>query len=120
MKDDTIISTYTREQAVEDGVLFRLPTKIREEYGIKDDTCISSGLQAILTDESAAGQSFYGRLHDLLSVFRNAVHSCDDDLCEFIVAFATKDEHGNDTTVETKVWAIGDADGITIMVPDDY
>lgn len=62
------ISVYTREQAIEDGILTLVPEAIAHEAGFKHHSvALSSGLQAVLEAPSAS-EDYTGRLWDVLSV----------------------------------------------------
>lgn len=109
MKDDTVISTYTREQAVEDGVLCRVPSVIRTAHGITDDTCLSAGLWLLIQSDDP--EIVRIRLNALLIAFRVACLGVNDTFLEF------------STTIHletVKVWAVLDGDGLTLMLPEDY
>lgn len=67
-----VISTYSRAQALEDGVLTDVSTMAREA-GITFPVALTSGLVAKLTPSAKAkssGQSFEGRLWDCLFILR--------------------------------------------------
>jgi hypothetical protein len=71
-KDAKIISSYTRSQALEDGVLIDVSETAREA-GFKCSIAVTEGVFAVLnpTEElKAQGQDFEGRLWDLLIVLR--------------------------------------------------
>lgn len=66
--DDTVIYTYTRAQALEDGVLVDA-SPIAAEAGFRYPTAITADLHARLTpdeQEMALGQSYEGRLWDVV------------------------------------------------------
>ncbi|MEA2817416.1 MAG: hypothetical protein QOI93_5137, partial [Rhodospirillaceae bacterium] len=67
MDDDIIISRYSRENAIEDGVLVDV-TQQAEETGILLPTVITDHLHHVLQEIPAksAGQDWRGRLHDVL------------------------------------------------------
>lgn len=61
------ISTYSREQAIEDGMLVAVPEAIAREAGYKHPVALTVGLQAVLEAPSAS-EDYTGRLWDVLSV----------------------------------------------------
>ena len=69
--DFTIISTYTRKQAIEDAVLIDI-TAAAHEHGFKLHTVVTDNLyhQYLSPPEDlhGEGQSLAGRLHDLLTI----------------------------------------------------
>jgi len=73
--DADIISSYTRAQAIADGVLVDVTTTAKEA-GIRFPVAITQGLWEKIvpseTDEKACGQSTSGRLWDVLYLFYTA------------------------------------------------
>lgn len=71
------ISVYTREQAIEDGILVAVPEDIAREAGYKHPVALTVGLQAVLEAPSAS-EDYTGRLWDVLNVgmmhFLQAIH----------------------------------------------
>jgi hypothetical protein len=67
-----VIYSYSRKQAIADGVLVDV-TKVAQEAGIKYPVAVTSALWASLIKPSpeleVQGQSFEGRLWDLLFMF---------------------------------------------------
>ncbi len=66
-KDEIIVYSYSRAQAIEDGVLVDL-TELAKEAGFKIPVAITSSIYELLNDTHQAGQSFEGRAWDLLTV----------------------------------------------------
>jgi len=64
---DEPISVYSREQAIEDGVLVAVPAAIAREAGYQHPVAITAGLQAVLEAPSRS-EDYTGRLWDVLSV----------------------------------------------------
>ena len=89
--DFQVIHTYTRTQALEDGMLIDV-TDMASEAGIRHPTVVSANLYhtyivppLALTKE---GQSIEGRLWDVLCVFRGAaLRSSSSDTVSFPVRF---------------------------------
>lgn len=68
---DQYISTYTREQAIEDGVLADV-SELAKEAGIIFPVAITSGLYGALNPtEKDEGQDIKGRLWDLFTIFKS-------------------------------------------------
>jgi hypothetical protein len=66
------ISVYSRAQAIEDGVLIDV-SQMAREAGFKYPTVITTAVYSELSAvEGKAGQSFAGRLWDVLNVMRHA------------------------------------------------
>lgn len=61
------IYVYSREQAIEDGVLVAVPADLAREAGYKHPVAITAGLQAVLEAPSGS-EDYIGRLWDVLSV----------------------------------------------------
>ena len=69
---ENIIDSYTRAEAIEDGVLVDI-SELAREAGFVFPVAITSALYNALEphkEEKAIGQDIEGRLWDLLSVFR--------------------------------------------------
>lgn len=66
-----IISGYSRQQAIEDGVLFDV-TETASEAGFMWHTVVTAAVQAAITDTQGEGDP-KGRLWDVLSLARFAV-----------------------------------------------
>lgn len=126
MTDDTfgeVIYSYTRKQAIEDGVLVEAPADLCKEAGIKFPVAFTSALWGKWIEPSESdkedGQSVTGRLWDVLSVFRYAARRCGGDTMTFIVSF-WKD--GKTQDVELKS-VCGPGDNmepvITVMLMDE-
>ena len=91
-----IISTYSRKQAIEDGVLVDVTAKAKEA-GFKVPTVISAGLwryvEPSVDDMASNGQSVDGRLWDIFMLLRVAIgHADRTDLLDFEVAFLVEGE----------------------------
>ena len=106
-----VIHTYTRKQALADGVLVDI-TDLANANGFKVPTAVTAGLWAIVnpTEElEALGQSLEGRLRDVLLVLfleaKQAHRDC--DRIRFKVAFQTAADR-----IET-------VDLLAVMGPDD-
>lgn len=61
------ISVYTREQAIEDGILVEVPEAIAREAGFKHPVALTIGLHAVL-EARMGSEDYTGRLWDVLSV----------------------------------------------------
>jgi len=71
-----VISAYSREQAIEDGVLIDIPTNLCREAGIVVPCAMTAGLFShisVTEQDKKLGQSLNGRLWDLLNNFRMAI-----------------------------------------------
>lgn len=117
-----IIFRYTADQAMADGYLFDVST-IARQAGFVYPVRITVGVKDLLTpDENAqsAGQSYDGRLWDVLFVARQAIlQSKDDKYISFKVIF--QDSSG--TSKNIKLFAALDATSgpaIHIGLPSEY
>lgn len=118
-ENDCIISRYTREQAIEDGVLADVSEHARET-GIRLPTAITDHVHEMLQNIPATsdGQDYRGRLHDVLwmtflRLRRLAAKGCGLEVfpAEVEVIIDGKKQ---------KLWIVIDGDGLTIMYPEDY
>lgn len=87
---DIVIFSYTRKQAIEDGVLIDV-THTAKEAGIKYPTAITATLWETYIvpteDVKNNGQSIDGRLWDTLWMFRNAAKKEPGDTLLFKLYF---------------------------------
>ena len=118
-----VICTYTRAQALEDGVLVDV-SSVAKEAGISFPTAVTSSVwyQYILPPDKleACGQSISGRLWDLLHMFRLKALKTNSSLLYFHCLFLGYDEKHE----EVKFKALcGPGDNlepvITIMLPHE-
>ena len=123
MKGWEIISTYTRKEALEDGILIDV-SDMAKEAGFKIPVAVTGNLwDAWITPPAEmedCGQSATGRLWDVLHMLKvNATHSKDRRL-KYEVLFQNTPRRL--TTVEL-ISAIGPDDNgepvITVMLPED-
>jgi hypothetical protein len=116
-----LISSYTRADAIADGDLIEIDRALLQEAGLSLPAVLSAPLFASLEPtpaEQKNGQSFSGRLWDLLMVFRALAKGSEENRMKFHIVIAT--EAG---PVEQHVIARchGDDDGnpcFTFMTPD--
>lgn len=116
-EEPELISVYTREQALEDGILFDVSKQAREA-GIRFPVAVTAGVHGILNDIGESGcQSYEGRLWDLLTMFRFGLTKSRGDTVYFSALFLIEDGKHH----EIKFWArCGPGDtmspAITIML----
>ena len=123
-EDWNIIFSYTRKQAIEDGVLIDV-TEQANQLGFKVNTCVTDHLYADYLVPPAGlegeGQSLEGRLTDLL--FRTLIAakaSSTGDRVEFDVLFLMSPGRW-DTAHILAIMGPGDHGEpvLTIMLPED-
>ena len=116
---DNIISCYTRQDAINDGMFVDV-SEVAKEAGVKIPVAITSNLyhSYINPSKMPTGQSKEGRLWDLLNVFAFTARNTQGSFMEFVVKFSNKN---------VKVWAVIEAQSptdpspaINIMLPEDY
>jgi hypothetical protein len=118
-EDFTLIHSYSRKQAIDDGVLADVSAQA-QETGILLPTVISDHLHHVLEEIPAEsrGQDYRGRLHDVLWMTFLKLKSFGSkklDEIEFpveVVVIIAGREH--------TLWIVVDGDGLTIMYPEDY
>lgn len=122
--DFTIVSTYSRKQALADGVLIDI-TPTAQTYGFKLPFAISDALYHgyAMPPEglSGEGQSLEGRLHDLLTLANIAARKgLEQDRVYFEVLFLMRP--GNTEKVRV-VLHVGPGDQgepvLTLCLPED-
>jgi Family of unknown function (DUF6573) len=118
-QDAEVISTYSREQALEDGVLVDV-SAMAKEAGFKVPVAVTSALWSLLEPSSmdeGLGQSVEGRLWDVLAVLRASARGGDAVVFDVLVA------SGEGTHPVRLKGIIGPGDHaepvITIMLPDE-
>lgn len=114
---ETLIYSYTRKQALEDGVLVDA-SNIAKEAGFKVPVAITNTLYAEYIEPSerlkAQGQSVDGRLWDLLYMLHLKILNCPKaNTVIFYVAFAM--ESGKTETVNVKAVIDGGDDGSPVL-----
>jgi len=117
-----LISSYTREQAIEDGVLVDISdSELTKNAGFKVPVCLTSAVYALCeVPKGLEGcQDFNGRLWDVLWMAVNAFKTFKEDkhLVPFKVIFQTGLKQRKTVTL----WlCFNEAEGFTIMLPEDY
>jgi len=121
-KNAEVIYSYTREQAIEDGVLVDISdSELTKNAGFKVPVCLTSNVHALCEVPKGleGGQDYKGRLWDVLWMAVNAFKTFKEDkhLVPFKVIFQTGP--GQKKTVD--LWlCFNEAEGFTIMLPEDY
>ncbi len=119
LDDFVVVSRYTREQAIEDGMLADVTAQARET-GILLPTVITDHLHNVLEEipPESVGQDYRGRLHDVLwMTFLKLKSFGSKKLSE--VEFPADVEVIIDGKIR-RLWIVIDGDGLTIMYPEDY
>lgn len=119
--DHVVLYSYTREQALEDGQLVDI-SELAKEAGFKFPVAVTCGVHALLNDTEQPGQSFEGRVWDLLTILRFAIRkTTSSDVIHFAPFFNAKTHQ---QPKQYKLWAKchgGDNHEpvITVMLPDE-
>ncbi len=115
------ISSYSREQAIEDGFLVDV-SEVARELGIKYHTVVTSAVwEGIIEPDRFAkshGESSRGRLMDVLVMFRFAARQGGTELLYKLIATKGGRQH---TRILKAVCGPGDTEEpvITIMLPSE-
>jgi hypothetical protein len=117
-----VISSYSRAQAIEDGVLVDL-SPLAREAGFKYPVAISAGVCAVLWTDGP-GQSFQGRAWDLLAVLLYEIHRGQGGARVDFAPLFLMPGRGQDRPAPVQMYALcgpGDAGEptITIMLPGE-
>ena len=117
--DFTLISAYSRQQAIDDGVLVDVSAQVRET-GILLPTVLTAHLHQVLEDipEESWGQDYRGRLHDVLWMTFLKLKSFGAKMIS-AVEFPVEMQVIIDGRTH-QLWIVVDGDGLTIMYPEDY
>jgi hypothetical protein len=90
-----VISTYSRKQAIEDGVLFSVPEKLQQEAGFKFPIALTTGVFSLIdqTEKRSKGvQSYDGIVWDILFMLKVAIkRGVNSDRVNFTVRIGRKD-----------------------------
>ena len=130
LQEDEVIYSYTRSQALEDGVLVDV-SKMASEAGFRYPTAITADLHARITPnerEKELGQSYEGRLWDVVFLASFAARrSGTQDRCSFEVGLFEADEafpHRTHRRTLSLWMVVGPGDQgepvITIGFPEDF
>ncbi len=127
-----VISCYSRQMAIDDGVLIEVPESMSKEAGIAFPVAYTVGVWDYIEPENIAempGQSKDGRLWDLLSMFRFAAQATKghaDRLTYKMIFQMRKQVHNRVITIPETVTiyaACGPGDHgepvITLMLPGE-
>jgi hypothetical protein len=124
MSDDFVISSYTADDAMRDGTLYDV-TDLAKKVGFRIPVRITIGVKQLLTPDEEVlkffGQSYDGRLWDVLNVAFVAIKSSpDENLTSFHVTF----RNGPGKENKKKLWAAPDwttdTPAIHILLPEEY
>ncbi len=132
MEWDTVIDRYSREQAIDDGMLVDVSNEPEtKEAGFTIPVCLTASVYnyvEVPEKLEGSGQSFKGRLWDTVYMATMAFRAKkatllepDNDsmkITEFKVSYHMGDSM---VPVEAKLWLVFDShEGFTIMLPSDY
>lgn len=82
-----VIYSYSRAQAIEDGVLVDVSEFAKEEVGFKIPVALTSALYDGYIKNDEPGQSISGRLWDVLCLLHLKAKGCDKDTIFYDVIF---------------------------------
>ena len=125
MKDYDVIFEYPRTQAIEDGTLVDV-SQLAKEAGFRFPVAITQGVSDLLTPNEAQerrGQSYDGRLWDVLNVLRYTIKSTREqtDRIEFKVLLHNR--YTGKVQYAKLVSVCGPGDDaepvLTVMLPDE-
>ena len=119
-EDFELISSYSRVQAIEDGVLVDIShTSEVHESGFKIPVCVTDHLWAKIRDTTIPWGDWHGRLWDVCTLAVLAFKTCraqgkDCHLVPFKLSFC------EDKKLATLWLCFNEHEGFTIMFPEDY
>ena len=123
LHDDPIIYSYTRRQAIEDGVLIDITQTAREaafRYPVAITRAVWDGVVMPDDEDRASGQSEAGRLWDVLTMLRVAIRQSTGPAhtLEFPVVFVHHEATRRTVTLKAVCGPDDDLSPcITIMLP---
>jgi hypothetical protein len=84
-----VISSYSRKEAIEDGILCEVPAELQKDAGFKYPIALSSGVYAIIEqaiEKSKEMNDFEGIVWDILTILKyNIARSKDPQRVDFEV-----------------------------------
>jgi hypothetical protein len=125
LADAPIISSYIRQQALEDGTLVDVDRNLLVEFGITFPVALTRAVweECVTVPESLAGcQDEQGRLFDILHMFRLAARNCQNDVLLFkvIMQQAPSEDLPLPITLKALVGPGDQGEGvITILMPHE-
>jgi hypothetical protein len=102
--ESDVIFKYTRQQAIEDGVLIDL-SELAREAGFKFPLAITAGVMSVLNNLEVPGQDFEGRAWDMLTILKLEIRRAEGDTVYFAPLFASKAGNGRIVTRPVKMYA---------------
>ena len=116
-----VIYSYTRAQALEDGVLVDI-SELAKEAGFRFPVAVTSRVYELLNDTAQAGQSFEGRAWDLLMVLHFEIKRTKDGDIVYFAPYFNAEQHSEPKPY--KLWSkCGPGDNgepvITVMFTDE-
>jgi Family of unknown function (DUF6573) len=120
-KSDEVIHSYTRQEAIEDGLLVDVSnTPEAKEAGFKASLCLTRGVYRLV--EVPAGlegvQDLKGRLWDTLFLAAMAFRVSED---KYFVPFQVSYLVATERREVKKMWLMfNEAEGVTILLPEEY
>ena len=116
---DEIIFSYTRKQAIEDGILIDV-SALAKEAGFKVPVALTVELYADYIKTELPGQDETGRLWDTLFMLALAAKNTADSILYYCVIYRMDDEKDENVTIKA---VIGPGDQgepvITVMLPHE-
>ncbi|MBI4165214.1 MAG: hypothetical protein HY508_05715 [Acidobacteria bacterium] len=123
--DAEVIHTYTRAQALEDGVLVDV-SEMAKEAGTKFPVALAAAVYGryVEVPDGVMAQDVAGRLWDILWMFRSAAGRCQGDTLQFQIYVRNHNRERltrHDLVTLKAVCGPGDSGEpvITIMLPDE-
>lgn len=119
-----VISSYSRAQAIEDGVLVPICPKLADEAGFWTAIAVTRAVfeRYILVPAACPWQDEAGRTWDILYMLAWAIRRCRPAQFEIMFTVLVKNDSSGDQQVQLKAIYGKDDDGenvITIMLPDE-
>ena len=125
-----VISTYTRAQAIEDGVLIE-PGEIAKEVGLVWPIAVTAGVWAdcvVWTEADSDSQVYQdqsGRLWDVMYMASHAIRTCKQrtNALSFQIYRVPRDGHATESELATLKLIVGPGDAgepvITMLLPHE-
>lgn len=119
-----VISTYSRKQAIADGVLVPICPKLADEAGFWTEVAVTRAVyeRCIVVPPAAAWQDETGRTWDILQMLGWAIRRCRSAQYEIVFTVLVQNDPTELDQVQLKaVYGRGDdsENVLTILLPDE-
>ena len=119
-KDDWVVFSYSRKQALEDGVLIEIENELVKNAGIKIPVAVTSALYEGYLKSSLPGQDLKGRIFDMLILLNISARGVNTDTIYFDVLFQMEEDKTEPIKLKAVIGPDDDFSAcLTVMMPEE-